>query len=42
MYLFNSNVSEHRATRLAVFKNFTPTLQFMYSAADSTVYVQCC
>ena len=36
MYLFNRNVTEHRATNIAVFKHSTPTVQFMYSAADST------
>jgi hypothetical protein len=36
MCLFHRNVTEHRATSSAVFKHFRSTVQFMYSAADST------
>ena len=33
--VFNRNVTEHRVTSIAVFKQFRTTVQFMYSAADS-------
>ena len=36
MNVFNWIVTEHRATNIAVFKHFRITVQFMYSAADST------
>jgi len=35
MNVVNGNVTEHRATSIAVFKHFRTTVQFMYSAADS-------
>jgi len=35
MNVFNGNVTEHRATSIAVFKHFRTTVQFMDSAADS-------
>jgi len=37
MCLFHRNGTEHRATSSAVFKQFRSTVQFMYSAADSTI-----
>ena len=37
MCLFHRNGTEHRATSSAVFKKFRSTVQFMYSAADSTI-----
>jgi hypothetical protein len=35
MYLFNSNGPENRATSFSVFKHVRPTVQFMYSAANT-------
>ena len=40
-YLFNRNGTENRATNIAVFRHFTTSVHFMYSAADSIVIVQC-
>jgi len=36
MCIINWNIIEHCATGFAVFKHFRSTVQFMYSAADST------